>query len=556
MSSLPGINPSSVWYPDLFGASDEVLTIENANKYFLRLSGGLISGSLQVVGGVDAGALSIAGNPVLTQQAGILNLLTSVRNGITLEQTNPSLSSNILFRTATGIANMEFGMRGSTDTNPGDIYIWKGGFRLTIANATNLCRIYGALTTDGHVRAPLLGLGNNLPTTLTRDLTILESSSDPDIVIGRTDTNSNAFRISYTHVGNGNTLNRLVIAPIGGTSAQTLTFTANGRVGIGSPTPTTNFEVLGNINVSGAYQIAGTSIDSRYLRANADTTATSLVRFYASQAQGAADQTIIRFGHTVSAGDWFLRHHYSSGGVANNCLELLNTNSSLLGISIGTFNGTSVGDGCMMVMNGIQGDTGFGFIKASSINCNGALHLNCGIPQNVPANRRYGSSTSDPSNQGGGVVSISLYAYNNLWVRGALYCTSDRRMKTNIKPWNVGKKATGLLNVEPVWYSWKDDESQYLHLGFIAQDLINHDCGDLVQAFKNTQVTEPCLETGTPKDVQLVVDYQKVPLYLLEIIKMQQRQIDTIVGLLPPKKREAFNQSMTEPERSASETPQ
>lgn len=124
-------------------------------------------------------------------------------------------------------------------------------------------------------------------------------------------------------------------------------------------------------------------------------------------------------------------------------------------------------------------------------------------------------------------------------------------MKTNIKTWSIGEKAMCLLNVEPVWYSWKDDDSQYLHLGFIAQDLINHDCGDLVQAFKNTQVTEPCLETGTSKDVQLVVDYQKVPLYLLEIIKMQQKQIETmskqietIVGLLPPKKREIFHDSI------------
>jgi hypothetical protein len=542
----PASGNDIVFNPLNFKAADEFITLANADRRYLKLSGGNIVGSLEITGG-----LGLNGSPVLVQQAGILNLVTTASNGITLNQTNPNLTSNILFRASTGIADMEFGLRGSGASNAGDIYIWKGGFRLTFANSNNLCRIYGALTADGHFRAPLLGLGNNLPTTLTRDITILESSSDPDIVIGRTDTNTNAFRISYTHVGDGNALNRLVIAPIGATSNQTMTFTANGRVGIGSPTPTQAFEVLGNINVSSSYLIGGNNIDDRYLRTTSDTTSTAVVRFYASQSAGGPDQTIIRFGHTVAAGDWFLRHHRSSGGVENNCLELLNTNSNLLGMSIGSFNGLGVGDGCMLVMNGIQGDTGLGFIRASSVNCNGALHLNCGIPQSVPANRRYGSSTSDPSNQSGGIVSISMYAYNNLWVRGDMYCTSDRRMKTNIRPWGVGEKAMGLLNVDPVWYSWKDDESQYLHLGFIAQDLLKHDCGDLVQAFKNTQVTEPCLETDTPKDVQLVVDYQKVPLYLLEIIKRQQQQIETmskqiytIVGLLPPKKREIFHDSI------------
>jgi hypothetical protein len=281
--------------------------------------------------------------------------------------------------------------------------------------------------------------------------------------------------------------------------------------------------------------IGGTNIDTRYLRTSADSTATSLIRFYASQAQGAADQTIIRLGHTVSAGDWFIRHHYSSGGVENNCLELLNTNSNLLGMSIGTFNGTSAGDGCMLVMNGIQGNGGLGFIKASSINCNGALHLNCGIPQSVPANRRYGSSTSDPSNQSGGTVSISMYSYNDIWVRGSMYCTSDKRAKKNIKrAIEIEDECMNLLKEEviPVWYKWKDGADSIDNLGYIAQNLVLNGIKGLIQEFKNEAVKEECTETQTPAGRQLVVDYSKLNIYLVEICKKLNNKINNIESKL------------------------
>ena len=372
------------------------------------------------------------------------------------------------------------------------------------------------------LRGSFIGIGDALPTTLTQDLSIMESASTPSIRLGRLESNNNAFNINYVHNSNGSVLNRLTIEPFGGTTSSSIHITANGRLGVGSASPTQPLEVLGNINISSgsSYMIGGTSIDSRYLRADADTTATSLVRFYSSQAAGAADQQLIRLGHATDSGDWFLRHHRSSGGAANNCLELLNTNSNLLGISIGTFNGTSVGDGCMAVFNGIQGDSNF--IRASSVNCNGALHLNAGIPQSVSAGWTF-DSTGNRSNTGG-TVSVSLYAYNNIWVRGALYATSDRRLKNVHTPIDSAK-AMKLLNITPKWYSWKRDTNGVAQLGLIAQDLLENDLQELTHLFHNEEVKEADHEHNIPEKKQLVVAYDRLPLYLLEIIKKQAKDI-------------------------------
>lgn len=497
MESPPPESPffiNNAFNPTWFEAWSQVLTLQECDNRYFKRSGGVISGSATI-----NSDLTVLGNMI-----GPVNVTGNINiTGSYLVNSVPILSQ-------------------------------------ATADARYLQLTGGTLTNDLRVLTNI-AIGDALPVTLTRDLTILESSVEPRILMGRAESNNNAFTIAYRHNTDGNVLNRLVIEAFG--QSNQISIMANGNVGIGSPTATQRLEVLGNVNISNgsSYMIAGTSIDSRYLRANSDTTATSVVRFYASQAAGASDQTIMRLGHTVSSGDWFFRHHRSSGGAENNCLELLNTNSNLLGFSIGTFNGTSVGDGCMLVMNGIQGDGNF--IKASSVNCNGGLHINGGIPQSIGANWSYNPTGS--SSAGGGTVSVSLYCYNNIWVRGSMYCTSDRRLK-NVYGAIDSNKAMNLLKVTPKWYSWKNDETNTPQLGVIAQELLDHGLHDLVQLFKNEDLDEQ-KEYNIPKGKQLVVSYDKIPLYLLEIIKNQQTRINKLetlvnqlIDLLPKTKKSKF----------------
>jgi hypothetical protein len=98
-----------------------------------------------------------------------------------------------------------------------------------------------------------------------------------------------------------------------------------------------------------------------------------------------------------------------------------------------------------------------------------------------------------------------------------------------------------LLQVDPCTYSWRSDESGNLCLGFIAQDLIANDCTDLVQCFEtNDEDIGHCDETNMDGRNRYVVEYQKIPLYLLEIIKKQQRDIDMLIELLPKTKRDKW----------------
>ena len=93
---------------------------------------------------------------------------------------------------------------------------------------------------------------------------MLSTGTIPILKIGRADTNFNCYQISYTHAGDGNVLNRLTISHKGATFAETLTFTANGRLGLGSVTPTERLEIGGNINISAGnyYRCGGINLIS------------------------------------------------------------------------------------------------------------------------------------------------------------------------------------------------------------------------------------------------------------------------------------------------------
>ncbi len=507
MSDNTYILPITPWYKGIYSEGDSGgITLAQADARYVR------NGGIATLSSLDAGNITISGVSVLTATTGDTRYLQltggNLTGAITLNRGNGEsyISTNGTVRTAihTQASSAHIGTTSNHTFN-----LQANGANVLQCLNTGNVNIVNSLQVAGTG----ISIGNNV-SSISSDIIIMENASTPQIEIGRAQTNGNSFNIGYTHIGDGNVLNRLFIQPRGASTNDTLTYTVNGgRVGIGSPTPTQKLEVNGNINVSSGngYMIGGTSIDTRYLRTDADSTNTAGLRLYSTAAVGGV-QTILRMGHTVASGDWFFRH-YRDTTAANNTLEFLNTNSTLLGLSIGTFNGTSDGDGCMMVMNGIQG-TG-AWIGANQAATNGALHINAGIPQAVPANWNY--SPTGSASAGGGTVSVSLYCYNNIWVRGSMYASSDLRLKTNIQPVEE-IRALRLLNVKPVWYNWKEDATAPLQLGFIAQDLIRADLRELTMTFKNEDMEED-KELEIPAGTQLSVSYDRIPLYLLEICK-------------------------------------
>lgn len=249
-------------------------------------------------------------------------------------------------------------------------------------------------------------------------------------------------------------------------------------------------------------------------------------------------KTRMRWGGTANDNEsWFLEN-YTNG--IDSYFNIKNTTSSLnlLGLSFGIGSGIGNSDGTMLVLNGSQGDGSVGFLNAASSSTNASLHINAGVPQSVSAGWTF-DSIGQRSNSGG-TVSVSLYCYNNIWVRGALYATSDKRLKNIIAPVD-SDKTMRLLDIKPVWYSWKSDTENKPQLGVIAQDLLDVGLHDLTHIFKNDSVMEADEEHGLAAGEQLVVSYERIPLYMLEIIKKQQKQIEKLIELLPKTKKALFD---------------
>lgn len=262
---------------------------------------------------------------------------------------------------------------------------------------------------------------------------------------------------------------------------------------------------------------------------NMETTSYGNLKLYSTEAIGAT-QTLMKIGHVAQGGstDWSISHYrHATSGSDDNYFTLKNQTSATTGFSFGTGGSSGSSGGCLLVVNQNANATGDGtFYQANSASTNGMIHLNGGVNQTVPSGWNYSSSGS--SSYAGSTNYVSLYTYNNIWVRGSVYCTSDRRVKKNIEEWD-SKDAMKLLNMTPKWYNWKtDEEGSAPYLGFIAQELILNECDDMVQCFKNDEVKEECDETGVPAGTQLVVDYSKVNFYLLEIVKNLNKRLEKL----------------------------
>jgi len=63
-----------------------------------------------------------------------------------------------------------------------------------------------------------------------------------------------------------------------------------------------------------------------------------------------------------------------------------------------------------------------------------------------------------------------VYISTDLYVKGSIYNTSDEYLKKNIETIS-SSKIDDIINLKPVQYSFKDDNKNKVHYGFIAQDV-------------------------------------------------------------------------------------
>jgi hypothetical protein len=361
---------------------------------------------------------------------------------------------------------------------------------------------------------------------------IFMASSTATLRLGVGVDTNDSFNIRFNPVSFGNISNNLSIQAQNGNGRFNIL--ANGRVGINmNDVSQINQELVvnGNVDLRGSvpqYRVNGVALDDMYVFKTGSTVSGPLTMFQDNNS--GTFRTLMNWGSAiVGTHNWSLK--YYRGSVPQNSSIDINNNQNSHGISIGNFDSASGSGGAVCVFNGVNG---VGFINAGWGGVSGAVHINCGLSRSVGANRRYGSSTSDPSNQSGGTVLIGLYTHFDTWQRGSIYCTSDRRAKKNIVEWNTDE-AMNLLNdnVKPVWYNWNSDRDDSApHLGYIAQDLLRAEVPSLIQEFENEDIKEADEEFKIPAGRQLVVDYQKLSIYLVEICKNQEKRISNLEKIL------------------------
>jgi len=119
------------------------------------------------------------------------------------------------------------------------------------------------------------------------------------------------------------------------------------------------------------------------------------------------------------------------------------------------------------------------------------------------------------------VIMPSLLNYKNLYIPGDLFVdgsiinTSDANLKKNIKPLNIDITEK-LMKLKPSSFEFKNDSSNHLHYGFIANEL--------EEEYPELVVTKPYQKYINIKSV----NYLEIVPLLVHKIQQMQKEIDEL----------------------------
>lgn len=190
---------------------------------------------------------------------------------------------------------------------------------------------------------------------------------------------------------------------------------------------------------------------------------------------------------------------------------------------------TSTGFGMVMNRNGQVSfqdsytNSGSGGLVVGG-NIIAALDIYGGVTRYVSANGELRSNTTPAVyNAGGGSTRIGLFVQNSIWCSDKIYASSDERLKRNIEPIELNE-ARKLLSVQSVSYRLKKDKFDNFtkSIGFIAQDVIENGLDKLVSYVPNND------KINFPLGYNYGIEYNRVSIYLLELVKDLYKQIDEL----------------------------
>lgn len=334
-------------------------------------------------------------------------------------------------------------------------------------------------------------IGTNAATTTVNAMRLytpaLASGASASSILGR--DNSNGFYWNYLYHSTFSnqyvSLQNINVNP----GTNSLTYTYNGDVGVGTTTPVAKFSVVGNSVDSGnhtTYGILSASGSAGIVQANG--TGTDLVKIIGSNASraglyaqttNAAAQTTFYFennrgsfasyggllygGSTNSTGNLF-------GQGRADRLVFFADGASNLGMSIGTLSNQSL-------------TFGTNNTERMVISNAGAVRMNTYTA---------GTATFDGS--------------------GNITSSSDQRIKHSIRPFTYGLAAINLIH--PASFIYNSDSSNTRMNGFIAQDV--------------QKAIPGAVHVGKDKEGTLSLETNAILAALVNAVKEQQQQIETL----------------------------
>lgn len=303
---------------------------------------------------------------------------------------------------------------------------------------------------------------------------------------------------------------------------------------------TYRMSINGDLNYTGSLRSSGTvvldsslnltvnDITAAYISAANITATTSIVSPIAHirdnfQTSGTRVE-YLSLGRSSSGSDhgaWSFMNYYQTATQGDSCFFTLSPRLRT---------GLTTGWGMVMTQNGNVSfqdkntNAGAGGFKTQA-NIVGTVDIMGGITRTVGAGHGYLQANSgSPAAYNASSVStrIGLFVENAIWCSDKLYSSSDRRLKRDIKtiPIDEAKK---LLNVQAVSYRWKKDTEDYMpEIGCIAQDLLEAGLHPLVSFCPNND------KENFPEGYQLGLQYSRLPIYMIELIKDLYNQIEEL----------------------------
>lgn len=544
---------------------DDVITLTEANKKYLKLIGGTLTGNLYgtsvyMSGIVDSIGYKLNGVSIdFSTITGITPGTISANKAVVVDSNKDASSFRNLGMS--GTLSMSASSPQFNITNPlscNQSMIWTSGSQPTNTNGIGI-RFIGA-TSTGLIRsynyvvpgynnialnddavyinaAKLVGINTNAPQTqlhvngtgritsylqvgtstdTTRMISCLDSgmsnASSKFITLGKANVASNQAEISYYHSSDGSTSNRL---SLGLHTMTVMHICANGGVGIGMTSPEAGtLDCNSHINTAGAYRMDGTDVitGSRQFVGNGVSTGNDIF-------------TTARVGCSGPLGMQIFNKDYNNAELRLYCGNLYaycgNNNANLM--YFGTNNEVFIT--CKKHSGGR---------KATTIG--GATNDNYMLTVDGSTLTRYNSASYGWFNSNGNAgtgsdtvtENVAMYVNGRVLCVGEIDCISDKRRKSDIQLLDDRIVDRFIKEIHPKSFIY--DKETHVSYGYIAQDILRDGFDDMIDLHPNEEIKEIIDDDGfvSPEGFEFSVRTGSVIPILHRKIQMMEAEIDTL----------------------------